>query len=61
MKSEEITTIRSGLVLKRKEAKPDSLAFGYQALNLRSIDPMGFIDTPNWMCSTHRRRSARIT
>ena len=45
MKLEEITTIRSGLVLRRKEAKPDSRAFGYQALNLRSIDPEGCIDT----------------
>ena len=36
--------MRSGLVLKRKEAKPDQPSIVYRALNLRSIIPNGYLD-----------------
>ena len=44
MKLEEAAVVRSGLVLKRKEAKPDQLPFTYQALNLRSMNSKGYLD-----------------
>jgi len=40
----EVASVRSGLVLKRKEAKPDQPSIVYRALNLRSIIPNGYLD-----------------
>lgn len=45
MKLEEMATVRSGLVLKRKEAKPDQPYIPYRALNLRSMNSAGYLDT----------------
>lgn len=44
MKLENIATVRSGLVLSRKKADISS-KFGYRLLNLRSVNPEGYIDT----------------
>lgn len=45
MKLKEGATVRSGLVLKRKEAKPDQPSVAYRALNLRSVNSAGYLDT----------------
>lgn len=45
MKLKEAATVRSGLVLKRKEAKPDQPSVAYRALNLRSMNSAGYLDT----------------
>ena len=44
MRLGEVASVRSGLVLKRKEAKPDQPSIVYRALNLRSIIPNGYLD-----------------
>ena len=44
MKLGEVASVRSGLVLKRKEAKPDQPSIVYRALNLRSIISNGYLD-----------------
>lgn len=43
MKLGSIATIRSGLVLSRKQSR-ESSSFKYRLLNLRSINPDGYID-----------------
>lgn len=46
MKLGDISTIRTGLVLSRKQARgPSGKKIPYQLLNLRSINPKGYIDT----------------
>lgn len=46
MKLGDISTIRTGLVLSRKQARgPSEKRIPYKLLNLRSIDPKGYIDT----------------
>ena len=44
MKLGNIATVRSGLVLSRKQAR-EALGIKYPLLNLRSINPGGYIDT----------------
>lgn len=44
MKLENIATVRSGLVLSRKQARETS-GIKYPLLNLRSINPGGYVDT----------------
>ena len=44
MKLGDAATVRSGLVLSRKQAREPS-KMRYRALNLRSINPEGYIDT----------------
>lgn len=44
MRLGEVASVRSGLVLKRKEAKPDQPSIVYRALNLRSIISNGYLD-----------------
>ena len=44
MKLGDIAAVRSGLVLSRKQAR-ESLGIKYKLLNLRSINPRGYIDT----------------
>lgn len=44
MRLGEVASVRSGLVLKRKEAKPNQPSIVYRALNLRSIIPNGYLD-----------------
>lgn len=44
MRLGEVASVRSGLVLKRKEAKPDQPSIVYRALNLRSVIPNGYLD-----------------
>lgn len=44
MRLDTIATIRSGLVLSRKQSREAS-QFSYRLLNLRSVDPDGFIDS----------------
>jgi len=46
LRLEEVATVRSGLVLSRKQARV-ATKYRYKLLNLRSINPDGYIDIEN--------------